>query len=243
MAIITLKNITSAPVHVRDLYDTLEPGETLEVIRPLASLDGMLGLQQVMNDAKIRLVSIEPQKSDSFGSRYISLGTPHMNIGGLVAGGLINVTTEIPVNIQPDVGRTLEVHGYTTNPDPTWGGGPVTVEGFDQFNLPLRETFNLVGTHPRVRTAACYQTVSRVYCTQLGPTGQQVQLSTTPVFTETGIGKSYLAVPYRILKNTPFRLDSGGVFYAPEEVNFDIFAIMDGSLSLDFEVFALASVY
>ena len=78
MATATILNISPEPVFIRDLYDSLEPGESVALERSLGELGGMLGLHAALADGTISLVSlvITPEEalfSASGGSGWVNI--------------------------------------------------------------------------------------------------------------------------------------------------------------------------
>ncbi len=64
MATITLTNISTESVYVRDLYTTFEPGETIGLVRSLSVLEDMFGIYEHVLQGRMRIDSIVPGPAD-----------------------------------------------------------------------------------------------------------------------------------------------------------------------------------
>lgn len=66
MATVTIKNVSSAAVYVRDLQDTIEAGETISFSRSLGDLTGMNALNGYINDGTLQVISVVTTDAETF---------------------------------------------------------------------------------------------------------------------------------------------------------------------------------
>lgn len=83
MATIVIKNISTQPKYIRDLQDTLEPGEEVTFSRSLGELTGMNGLNAAIDAGEISILSSTFGVAESAWTergvptlRSVNLGTP-----------------------------------------------------------------------------------------------------------------------------------------------------------------------
>lgn len=91
MATATIQNISTSQVYIRDLYDSLEPGETVVLQRSLGQLGAMFGLHEALTAGTISLVSlVTTPAEDTFGGTAPSYSnTTRPAATGLRAGFMI----------------------------------------------------------------------------------------------------------------------------------------------------------
>ncbi len=73
MASVTVKNVSTAPVYIRDLSDTLEVGESVTFSRSLGELTAMNALNAFLADSTLQLISMVTTDQEAF---WATGGTP-----------------------------------------------------------------------------------------------------------------------------------------------------------------------
>lgn len=116
MATITIKNVTSGNVYLRDLSTTIDAGETITFQRSLGELTSMTGLNVALTDGSIQLVSTVVTAQESFWltgnglttteamTFYVSTTGSDTNTGLSAAMPLKTVSAalrKVPYTIQP----------------------------------------------------------------------------------------------------------------------------------------------
>lgn len=90
MATITVTNVSSRSIYIRDLYSELEPGESIETSRSPADLSGMAGLMQAIADGNASLSVAYTAEELSSGLVLATGSVEADDMAPVVAGALLS---------------------------------------------------------------------------------------------------------------------------------------------------------
>jgi len=85
MAILTVQNLTEAPVHVGDLYTTLQPNAPISTKRFMSDLARMSALQGLIQAGSVAVsVELSPEEKASglLVPRFVKVGEDHGKSAG-----------------------------------------------------------------------------------------------------------------------------------------------------------------
>lgn len=122
MATVTLKNLSSLPVYIRDLQDSVAAGESVTITRSLGELTAMTALNGFIADGTLQLVSLVTSEPESFwangGVRLVTTGPVTLYVsptGSDTNTGLSASSPLLTVQAAIDKLPRLILHAVTIN--------------------------------------------------------------------------------------------------------------------------------
>ncbi len=129
MASVTVKNVSTAPIYIRDLSDTLEVNESVTFTRSLGELTSMNALNAFITDGSLQMVSLVATAQESFWSTagqplsttealvlYVATTGDDLNSGLTAALPLRNISTalnKVPLLVRAGKPVTVNVAAGT----------------------------------------------------------------------------------------------------------------------------------